>query len=99
MISDTRKEVVVNGGKEKDMIDFKWHEFDRAVDERIQQAMDIRNEYAGCGLFDDDGKLVDTGMYQLDKGTMLEIMQYQQEQITELQDWLKQIQEKVYGMV
>ena len=66
------------------MIDFKWHEFNREVDERIERAMNIQNEYAGCGLFDDDGKLVDTGMYQLDKGTMLEIMQYQQEQINDL---------------
>ena len=71
------------------MIDFKWHEFDRAVDERIEHAMNIRNEYAGCGLFDDDGKLVDTGMYQLEKGTMLEIMQYQQEQINELKALVK----------
>jgi hypothetical protein len=91
--------VVLMDTEDCNMIDFKWHEFDRAVDERIQQAMDIRNEYAGCGLFDDDGKLVDTGMYQLDKGTMLEIMQYQQEQITELHCEIKQIREKVYGMV
>ena len=55
---------------------------DKIIDERIEMAMNIASEYSGCGLFDEDGKLVDTGMYQLTKGTMLEIMQYQQEQIT-----------------
>jgi len=55
---------------------------DKIIDERIEMAMNIASEYSGCGLFDEDGKLVDTGTYQLTKGTMLEIMQYQQEQIT-----------------
>lgn len=76
------------------MINLDWHEFDRVVDERIEQAMDIRNQYAGCGLFNDDGKLVDTGMYQLQKGTMLEIMQYQQEQINELSERVNKLEEK-----
>jgi hypothetical protein len=58
------------------------HALDKTIDERIEMAMNIASEYSGCGLFDEDGKLVDTGMYQLTKGTMLEIMQYQQEQIT-----------------
>ena len=57
---------------------------DKIIDERIEMAMNIASEYSGCGLFDEDGKLVDTGMYQLTKGTMLEIMQYQQEQITNI---------------
>ena len=55
---------------------------DKIIDERIEMAMNIASEYSGCGLFDEDGKLVDTGTYQLTKGTLLEIMQYQQEQIT-----------------
>ena len=55
---------------------------DKIIDERIEMAMNIASEYSGCGLFDEDGKLVDTGTYQLTKGTMLEILQYQQEQIT-----------------
>jgi len=80
------------------MIDFKWHEFNKEVDERIERAMNIQNEYAGCGLFDDDGKLVDTGMYQLDKGTMLEIMQYQQEQITEQNNKINDLNSRLYNM-
>jgi len=76
------------------MINLNWYEFDKSVDERIEHAMDIRNQYAGCGLFDDDGKLVDTGMYQLQKGTMLEIMQYQQEQLNELSERLNKLEEK-----
>ena len=61
---------------------------DKIIDERIEMAMNIASEYSGCGLFDEDGKLVDTGTYQLTKGTMLEIMQYQQEQITRLDELL-----------
>ena len=44
---------------------------DKIIDERIEMAMNIASEYSGCGLFDEDGKLVDTGTYQLTKGTML----------------------------
>jgi len=61
---------------------------DKIIDERIEMAMNIASEYSGCGLFDEDGKLVDTGMYQLTKGTMLEIMQYQQEQITKQREMI-----------
>ena len=61
---------------------------DRIIDERIEMAMNIASEYSGCGLFDEDGKLVDTGTYQLTKGTMLEIMQYQQEQITKQREMI-----------
>tara|TARA_B110000977_G_scaffold104280_1_gene136106 strand:+ start:615 stop:935 length:321 start_codon:yes stop_codon:yes gene_type:complete len=61
---------------------------DRIIDERIEMAMNIASEYSGCGLFDEDGKLVDTGMYQLTKGTLLEIMQYQQEQITKQREMI-----------
>ena len=64
------------------MVSINVSGLDDAIDERIEMAMNIASEYSGCGLFDEDGKLVDTGMYQLTKGTMLEIMQYQQEQIT-----------------
>ena len=61
---------------------------DKIIDERIEMAMNIAREYSGCGLFDEDGKLVDTGTYQLTKGTMLEIMQYQQEQITKQREMI-----------
>ena len=62
-------------------VDTYW--FNKIVDERIEQAFNVASEYSGCGLFDADGKLVDTGSYQLTKGTLLEIIQYQQEQITQ----------------
>ncbi len=66
-------------------VDTYW--FDKMVDERIEQAFNVASEYSGTGLFDADGKLVDTGSYQLTKGTLLEIIQYQQEQITGLVDF------------
>ena len=67
-------------------INVDTYQFDRMVDERIEQAFNVASEYSGCGLFDADGKLVDTGSYQLTKGTLLEIIQYQQEQITYQKD-------------
>ena len=64
------------------------YDLDKIIDERIEMAMNIASEYSGCGLFDEGGKLVDTGTYQLTKGTMLEIMQYQQEQITKQREMI-----------
>ena len=66
------------------IIDFKYYELDKAIDERIQQSNDIRNEW-GTHIFDDEGRLQNSEDFPLDQYTLLGIVQYQQEQITNLQ--------------
>ena len=57
---------------------------DDAIDERFEYNMDIASHYSGCGLIDDEtGRLVSPLHYHLDRGTLLGIVQRQQEQITE----------------
>jgi len=66
------------------IIDFKYYELDKAIDERIQQSNDVRNEW-GRHIFDDEGRLQNSEDFPLDQYTLLGIVQYQQEQITKLQ--------------
>ena len=66
------------------IIEFKYYELDKAIDERIQQSNDIRNEW-GTHIFDDEGRLQNSEDFPLDQYTLLGIVQYQQEQITKLQ--------------
>ena len=65
------------------IIEFKYYELDKAIDERIQQSNDIRNEW-GTHIFDDEGRLQNNEDFPLDRYTLLGIVQYQQEQITDL---------------
>ena len=66
------------------IIEFKYYELDKAIDERIQQSNDIRNEW-GRHIFDDEGRLQNSEDFPLDRYTLLGIVQYQQEQITDLE--------------
>ncbi len=66
------------------IIEFKYYELDKAIDERIQQSNDIRNEW-GTHIFDDEGRLQNSEDFPLDQYTLLGIVQYQQEQITDLE--------------
>ena len=66
------------------IIEFKYYELDKAIDERIQQSNDVRNEW-GRHIFDDEGRLQNSEDFPLDRYTLLGIVQYQQEQITDLQ--------------
>jgi len=66
------------------IIEFKYYELDKAIDERIQQSNDVRNEW-GRHIFDDEGRLQNSEDFPLDQYTLLGIVQYQQEQITKLQ--------------
>jgi len=66
------------------IIEFKYYELDKAIDERIQQSNDVRNEW-GTHIFDDEGRLQNSEDFPLDRYTLLGIVQYQQEQITNLQ--------------
>ena len=66
------------------IIEFKYYELDKAIDERIQQSNDVRNEW-GRHIFDDEGRLQNSEDFPLDRYTLLGIVQYQQEQITDLE--------------
>ena len=66
------------------IIEFKYYELDKAIDERIAESNDIRNEW-GTHIFDDEGRLQNSEDFPLDRYTLLGIVQYQQEQITDLQ--------------
>jgi hypothetical protein len=66
------------------IIEFKYYELDKAIDERIAESNDIRNEW-GTHIFDDEGRLQNSEDFPLDRYTLLGIVQYQQEQITNLQ--------------
>ena len=66
------------------IIKLKYYELDKAIDERIQQSNDVRNEW-GTHIFDDEGRLQNSEDFPLDQYTLLGIVQYQQEQITNLQ--------------
>ena len=67
------------------IIEFKYYEFDKAVDERIRESNDIRNEW-GDMIFDSEGRLENNENFPLDRHTLLGIIQYQQEQITYQKD-------------
>ena len=63
---------------------------DDTIDERFEYNMDIASHYSGCGLIDDEtGRLVSPLHYHLDRGTLLGIVQRQQEQITEDRNYFK----------
>ena len=66
------------------IIEFKYYELDKAIDERIAESNDVRNEW-GTHIFDDEGRLQNSEDFPLDRYTLLGIVQYQQEQITDLQ--------------
>ena len=66
------------------IIEFKYYELDKAIDERIAESNDVRNEW-GRHIFDDEGRLQNSEDFPLDQYTLLGIVQYQQEQITNLQ--------------
>ena len=65
------------------IIEFKYYELDKAIDERIAESNDIRNEW-GTKIFDSEGRLRSSEDFPLEPYTLLNIIQYQQEQITEL---------------
>ena len=66
------------------IIEFKYYELDKAIDERIAESNDVRNEW-GTHIFDNEGRLQNSEDFPLDRYTLLGIVQYQQEQITDLQ--------------
>ena len=66
------------------IIEFHYYELDKAIDERIEQKDDIRNEW-GTEIFDSSGRLEPSEVFPLEPHTLLGIIQHQQEQITDLE--------------
>ena len=65
------------------IIEFHYYELDNAIDERIEKSNNIRNEW-GTKVFDSEGRLASSEDFPLEPYTLLSIIQYQQEQITDL---------------
>ena len=66
------------------IIEFHYYELDNAIDERIEKSNNIRNEW-GTKVFDSEGRLASSEDFPLEPYTLLSIIQYQQEQITDLE--------------
>ena len=69
------------------MITFDTYALDKRIDERIEDAFNFGDVYGG-DLFDDDGKvrIREDIKIGFQPGHLIDIIQYQQEQIRELQD-------------
>ena len=65
------------------IFEFHYHELDSAIDERIERSNNIRDEW-GTKIFDSEGRLRSSEDFPLEEHTLLGIIQYQQEQITDL---------------
>ena len=66
------------------IFEFNYYELDNAIDERIEKSNNIRDEW-GTKIFDSEGRLRSSEDFPLEPYTLLWIIQYQQEQITELE--------------
>ena len=70
------------------IFEFHYHELDSAIDERIERSNNIRDEW-GTKIFDSEGRLRNSEDFPMEPHTLLGIIQYQQEQITNLNDSIK----------
>ena len=66
------------------IFEFHYYELDNAIDERIERSNNIRDEW-GTKIFDSEGRLRSSEDFPLEQHTLLGIIQYQQEQITDLE--------------
>lgn len=66
------------------MISFDTYALERAIDERIESAFELGDVYSDS-LFDDEGKV---GYHKIafNPGHLIDVLQNQQNQITELED-------------
>jgi len=78
------------------MVRFDRYEFEQAVDDRIEQALNFGSVYGG-DLFDDEGKVRARDYIKIgfEPGHVIDILQYQQQQIADLEDRLN----KLYNIV
>ena len=68
------------------IFEFHYYELDNAIDERIEKSNNIRDEW-GTKIFDSEGRLRSSEDFPLAPYTLLSIIQYQQDQITELSEF------------
>ena len=68
------------------IFEFHYYELDNAIDERIERSNNIRDEW-GDKIFDSEGRLRSSEDFPLEPYTLLSIIQYQQDQITELSEF------------
>ena len=66
------------------IFEFHYNELDNAIDERIERSNNIRDEW-GTKIFDSEGRLRSSEDFPMEPHTLLGIIQYQQEQITDLE--------------
>jgi hypothetical protein len=78
------------------MITFDSYKLDQVIDDRIEQALNFGSVYGG-DLFDDEGKVRNRDYIKIgfEPGHVIDILQYQQQQIADLEDRL----DKLYNIV
>lgn len=78
------------------MITFDSYKLDQVIDDRIEQALNFGSVYGG-DLFDDDGKVRNRDYIKIgfEPGHVIDILQYQQQQIADLEERL----DKLYNIV
>ena len=78
------------------MITFDSYKLDQVIDDRIEQALNFGSVYGG-DLFDDEGKVRTRDYIKIgfEPGHVIDILQYQQQQIADLEERL----DKLYNIV
>ncbi len=78
------------------MITFDSYKLDQVIDDRIEQALNFGDVYGG-DLFDDEGKVRNRDYIKIgfQPGHVIDILQYQQQQIADLEERL----DKLYNIV
>ena len=78
------------------MITFDSYKLDQVIDDRIEQALIFGSIYGG-DLFDDEGKVRTRDYIKIgfEPGHVIDILQYQQQQIADLEERL----DKLYNIV
>ena len=81
------------------MITFDNYALDNRIDERIDDALNFGDVYGG-DLFDDDGKVrtLEDIKIGFQPGHLIDIIQRQQEQITDLENAIVDIRDGMHGL-
>ena len=75
------------------MITFDSYKLDQVIDDRIEQALNFGDVY-GSDLFDEEGKV---GYHRIgfQPGHLIDVLQNQQNQITELEDKISNLYNEI----
>jgi hypothetical protein len=78
------------------MITFDTYALDRVIDERIESAFELGSVY-GADLFDEEGKV---GYHRIgfQPGHLIDVLQNQQNQITELEDKISNLYNEINNL-